>query len=180
MLKRTLDLIRSIYSHVLTECRSICATTCALREKCPYSKLFWFAHTFHAVRSFAYSVCYMNIVTRSNLVFWDVLVSTLPRCYDKCNFFIVLNVVWRRNGRIQVPDNLQDYIDGFKRNIRNYFIGLQNLYLLLAGNSVNLRVAALSDAWREVVYHNVSISDNDTYKINLSGHTKGGNLSKVI
>ena len=64
--------------------------------------------------------------------------------------------------------------------MRNYFIGLQNLYLLLAGNSVNLRVTALSDAWREVVYHNVSISDNDTYKINLSGHTKGGNLSKVI
>ena len=153
MLERTPDLIWSLYSHVLTEYRNICATTCG----------------------FAYSVTCRNIVTRSFLVLWDTLLSKLPRRYDKRNFFIVLNVVWRRKGTSIVPDNLQDFIDGFRMNKWNYFIGLQNLYLLLAGKSVDLRVSGESDKWREVVYHNVSLSNNNSYKIKLNGFTKGGN-----
>lgn len=90
----------------------------------------------------------------------------------------MLNVVWERDGRSNVPDNLQDFIDGFTINKRNYFIGLQNLYSLLAGKRVDLRVNVPGpDGWSDVVYHNVSVNNNDTYNIELSGFTQGGNLN---
>ena len=92
------------------------------------------------------------------------------------NFSIVLNSVWKRKGKANVPDSIQGFIDGYKDGV-NYFIGLQNLYLLLLGKSVNLRVYGFSDVGREVVYHNVSIKDNNTYNIGLDGFTKGGKLN---
>ena len=151
----TPHLIWSVYSCVLTEYRNICAETCI----------------------FAYLVTYRNILTRSNLVFWAILLSKLARRHDTRNFIVVLNMVWRRSGRSNVPDNLQDFINGYKMHDRNYFIGLQILYLLLAGKSIDLRIYGLRDRWSDVVYHNVSITNNDTYNIKLNGFTQGGNLN---